>query len=185
LIATATQNNPKTQQAFLPTLPHLLTIISDRSIPSSVNVKALYAVSCLTRDSESGTSQFVSLDGLSTVRHCLAAEDTKLVVKALFMLMSYYATAQGEVKDKLVSELPTLVPELVSLAKTSRNDEVKGHALSTLVSMVTHHQVAVLECKKEEVGLQSVLSQLSQSLSPEEHEEELTYIKTLKDTCFS
>ena len=46
LIATATQNNPKTKEAFLPTLPHLLTILNDRGLPSSVGVKALYAVSC-------------------------------------------------------------------------------------------------------------------------------------------
>ena len=36
--------------------------------------------------------------------------------------------------------------------------------------MVTHHQVAVVECRKEELGLQSVLSQLTHSLSPEDHE---------------
>ena len=46
LIATATQNNPKTQEAFLATLLRLLTILNDRSYPSSVGVKALYAVSC-------------------------------------------------------------------------------------------------------------------------------------------
>ena len=46
LIATATQNNPKTQEAFLATLPRLLTILNDRSYPFSVGVKAVYAVSC-------------------------------------------------------------------------------------------------------------------------------------------
>ena len=72
--------------------------------------------------------------------------------------------------EKLVSELPTLVPELVSLVKTGKNDEVRGHALSALVTMVTHHREAVKECQREEVRLQSVLVQLSQSLSAEDHE---------------
>ena len=72
--------------------------------------------------------------------------------------------------EKLVSELPTLVPELVSLVKTGKNDEVRGHALSALVTMVTHHREAIKECQKEEVGLQSILVELSQSLSAEDYE---------------
>jgi hypothetical protein len=62
--------------------------------------------------------------------------------------------------DRLVDELPALVPELVSLVRAGGSDEVKGHALSTLVAMVTHHQEAVLECGKEEVGLKSALTDL-------------------------
>ena len=54
----------------------------------------------MTRDYEPGLTQFLSLDGMATVRHCLAAEETKLVIKTLFMLMSYYSTARGEVKGQ-------------------------------------------------------------------------------------
>ena len=71
--------------------------------------------------------------------------------------------------DKLVAELPSLVPELISLVKTGRN-EVKGHALSALVTMVTRHHEAVAECRKEEFGLRSHLTQLSSSLSASDHE---------------
>ena len=72
--------------------------------------------------------------------------------------------------DRLVDELPALVPELVSLVRAGGSDEVKGHALSTLVAMVTHHQEAVLECGKEEVGLKSALTDLAEIWSAEEHE---------------
>ena len=70
----------------------------------------------------------------------------------------------------MIIELPFLVPELVNLIRTGVNDEVKGHALSGLVTMVTHHQRAIEECKRDEIGLKSVLLTLSQSLSPEDHE---------------
>ena len=71
---------------------------------------------------------------------------------------------------RLAAELPTLVPELVSLVRAGGSDEVKGHALSTLVTMATHHQEAVLECGKEEVGLKSALTDLAEIWSSEEHE---------------
>lgn len=72
--------------------------------------------------------------------------------------------------DRLVAELPSLVPELVSLVRAGGSDEVKGHSLSALVTMVTHHQEAVVECRKEEVGLKSVLTELAATWSAEEHE---------------
>ena len=110
----------------------------------------------------------------------------------------------------LVAELPTLVPELVSLVRAHGSDEVKGHALSALVTMVMHHRVAVRECRMEGEGLKSVLSDLASSWSSDDHEvqkdftlnpfyttfpinahhltflaqDELAAIKTLTDTCF-
>ena len=54
----------------------------------------------LTRDFDSGLRELLSQDGLTSVRHCLAAEEVKLVVKVLFMVMSYYSTAEGEVKGQ-------------------------------------------------------------------------------------
>jgi hsp70-interacting protein len=184
LIAAATQNNPKTQEAFLATLPRLLTILNGRSFPASVAVKALYAVSCLTRGYDAGVIRLLSLDGMATLHLCLAAEDPKLVVKTLFMMMSFYSTAQGEVKELLVAQLSTLVPELVNLVKSGRNEEVKGHALSALVTMVTHHPEAVQECRKEGLGLKNVLSQLTGSLSPEDQEEELAAVNAIMTICF-
>ena len=73
--------------------------------------------------------------------------------------------------DKLTSELPSLVPELVSLVRAGVNNEVKGHALSALVTMVTHYKEAVVECRRGEVGLESALSDFEQSLSPEDQHE--------------
>ena len=60
----------------------------------------------------------------------------------------------------------------MSLVRAGSSDEVKGHGLSTLVTMVTHHQEAVLECRKEEeVSLKSALTQLAAVWSGgEQHE---------------
>ena len=54
----------------------------------------------LTRESQSGLTRFISLDGMATLRRCLAAEEAKLTIKTLFMLSSYYSMSEGEVKGQ-------------------------------------------------------------------------------------
>ena len=46
VIATASQNNPACQEAFLPSLPRLLAVVDDSALPDVARVKGLYAVSC-------------------------------------------------------------------------------------------------------------------------------------------
>ena len=46
LVATATQNNPLCQSAFLSTMPRLLTLLDCSDVPSGTRIKALYAISC-------------------------------------------------------------------------------------------------------------------------------------------
>ena len=60
----------------------------------------------LTRGYDKGVERLLSLgDGLATIRLCLAAENQKMVVKTLFLLMSYFSTTQGEAKGKIISNL--------------------------------------------------------------------------------
>ncbi len=46
LIATASQNNLRCQQAFSRTTSKLLQVVGNSAVESSVRTKALYAVSC-------------------------------------------------------------------------------------------------------------------------------------------
>lgn len=46
LVATATQNNPLCQSAFLSTMPRLLSLLDSSDVPSGTRIKALYAMSC-------------------------------------------------------------------------------------------------------------------------------------------
>lgn len=46
LVATAVQNNPVCQQAFIPALPRLLEVVDNTSMSDGARVKALYAISC-------------------------------------------------------------------------------------------------------------------------------------------
>ena len=55
----------------------------------------------LTRSYGPGVERLLSLDGLATLRLCLAAEDLKMVVKTLFLLTSYFSPSQGEVKGQI------------------------------------------------------------------------------------
>ena len=54
----------------------------------------------MTRSYTPGVERLLSLDRLATLRLCLGAEDTKMVVKTLFILMSYFSPAQGEVRGE-------------------------------------------------------------------------------------
>ena len=55
----------------------------------------------LTRGYDKGVERLLSLgDGLATIRLCLAAENQRMVVKTLFLLMSYFSTTQGETKGQ-------------------------------------------------------------------------------------
>ena len=47
----------------------------------------------LTREYESGLLEMLRLDGLPVLLHCLHSEVKKLVIKSLFMIMSYYSPA--------------------------------------------------------------------------------------------
>ena len=70
----------------------------------------------------------------------------------------------------LADKLTSLVSELVSILKGCRgDDELLGHVVSTLRTLVLNHPAAVEECQRAEHRLQDILQGTLDMWSPSEH----------------
>ena len=70
-----------------------------------------------------------------------------------------------------MDKLASLVSELVSILKGCHgDDELLGHVLSTLNTLVANHPAAVQECLRTEHQLQEILQEKLKGWSLSEHE---------------
>jgi len=88
LIAELSQNNPYIQGVICEctnVLPTLLNALRHDECPE-VKIKALYAISCITRESAIGYGNFQQYNGLEALRSALETGCDKLRTKAAFLL---------------------------------------------------------------------------------------------------
>jgi len=182
LIATLVQNNPYCQEKALEfnLLPLLLNVI-DTDSSSEVRTKALYALSCLTRDVEAAQEVFVKHDGFSVLIRAMQGDVDKLQVKAAFMLNSM-CVSQPKYKDTLC-ELG-MVEQLASLLQLEHNSSHE-HLMGALASLARDHQRVMAECRRPELGLRELLQQRMDFLKgKEEYLEEYQHCEELQKLCF-
>ena len=75
-----------------------------------------------------------------------------------------------------MDKLASLVSELVSILKGCHgDDELLGHVLSTLNTLVANHPAAVQECLRTEHRLQEILQEKLKGWSLSEHEVSILY----------
>jgi len=183
LIAELTQNNQYCQQAaaeleFIPLLLHLL----DNDEDSGVRVKALYALSCLTRHNQDGLKEFNERDGFSSLMRAMQSSTERLRIKSSF-LVSCLTDEMPAIKDTLCNM--GFVEQLVALIKLE-HDSSHEHLLSALCSLVSNHKQSISECRRPELQLEETLrTRINDLAGQEEYLEVVNYCQQLLDVCFS
>ncbi|KAK0048059.1 hsp70-binding protein 1 [Biomphalaria pfeifferi] len=178
LLGNLSQNNPVAQTALLTLklLPVFLHMIDSDPNPT-VQIKALYAVSCLVRNNSDAQTQLLAHDGLPVLLCALHSEEEKLRVKATFMISSI-CSSNPALKDSLVEV--GVVEKLVTLLKGEEHGHTHEHILSALLTIVTDHVVAWNKCCSGEMGLKTFLTQRIQFLEgKEQFKEEKEYAEQL------
>nr|CAG4642075.1 EOG090X0EEI [Eurycercus lamellatus] len=165
LIACITQNNPYCQAQILKedVLPTLLKMVEDDNCPEA-RVKALYAISCLTRDSEEAQNTLVSMDGFSSLLRALQSSIEKLRVKAAFMLKCL-CIENPSFKDILCDM--GFVEQFVALLQRE-HDSTHEHLLAALLTMSEDHPRSTVECRRPELLLRELLENRIESIADED-----------------
>ena len=170
------QNNPYCQQRFLEEgfLQKLLDQL-DKDTDPHCQVKALYAVSCLVRESKEGLAKLAELDGWSVLVRALQRDDSKLRTKGCFFIGAV-ATAAPEMVGEMVST--GLVLHLAALLEAP-HELSHEHVLRAMLTLVQGSSVA----KSEARSVQGLSSRLEERLREvggrEEGEESEDYCRQL------
>ncbi|KAJ8251049.1 hypothetical protein GJAV_G00216670 [Gymnothorax javanicus] len=182
LLASCAQNMPEVQCHLLglEALPKLLRLVDTDPQPT-VRVKALYAVSCLVREQESGLKRFLSLDGFSVLMRGMQSDNEKLRTKSAFLLVNLL-TAHPEHRESVLSM--GMVQQLVSVLR-SPHSSFHEHVLGALCCLVDDCAQGLKDCRCPELGLEELLSHKTQELQGrEECQEELEFCERLLAACF-
>jgi len=141
LVAELGQNNPYCQEKLLDHLATFLNLL-DTDMDPQVQVKALYAISCLVRDNTSGLARFSELDGWSAVIRAVMREDenNKLRTKACFLITSAAEVEGSTVVTEMVSR--GLVSQLVMVLTSQSHQLSHEHLLKALTVLVTRSEEA-------------------------------------------
>lgn len=118
LLAVCVQNNPYCQKAAMEMniLPKLITLL-ETDPSDKVKIKALYAISCLTRDFPPAEEAFLKSDGFSILMRAMQGENDKLITKSAFMLRNMLVLNPSH---KLTLMKMGFIEQLVGLYKLLR-----------------------------------------------------------------
>ncbi|KAG8226359.1 hypothetical protein J437_LFUL007716 [Ladona fulva] len=194
VIAELCQNNPYCQEkavefGLIPTLLKLL----DQSSDDSTRVKALYAISCIVRDSRDALHKFLQHDGFSVLLRAMQSDVDKLKIKASFLLTSL-CSQNPDIIDMLCQM--GFVEQLAALVIQQQNPEYDydnsgggrslEHLLSALITLIRNREAAQNECRRPGLGLrQSLENHLKTISGKEEFREEGEYCIELLKLIFS
>ncbi|KHJ47172.1 HEAT repeat protein [Trichuris suis] len=162
LVGELCQNNPYCQQALASAhfLPVLLKILSEDSA-ESVRLKALFALSSLTRGNEPVERLFCQLDGISKLVYQLSFP--RLAVKACFMLANILDALP---EYKAVACENQAMEMLLELCIEANDTTLQEQALNALLAVVSSCPEALKRAKENETSIRSkldtILNQLNQ-----------------------
>ncbi|XP_077411977.1 hsp70-binding protein 1 [Vanacampus margaritifer] len=182
LIAVCAQNMPQVQAHLLKisALPKLLQLTDSDPHPT-VRVKALYAVSCLVREQDTGLEAFLSHDGFSMLMRGMQSEHEKLQTKSAFLLVNLL-TSHPEHKDTVVSM--GMVQQLVSVLRAPHSP-FHEHVLGALCCLVEDCVKGLTDCRDPSLGLDELLRLRARELhGKEESREEVEFCERLRMACF-
>merc|ERR1712107_350253 len=157
LIAEISQNNPYCQDQFISDqFLELLLHQLDSDDDDQCQVKALYAISCISRDSASSLSTLTSLDAWSVLLRAVQRDNVKLVTKGCFFLTSAVSTSE-EVLSTV--EAMGMVIQLVGLlAQTDHVEQHHEHVLGGLRALLTRSSAARDQARHQDLSLEFIPS---------------------------
>ena len=172
LIAEISQNNPYCQEAFISEgFLELLLQQLDSDSDDQCQVKALYAMSCVTRDSAVSLARLTALGGWSVVLRAVQRDNVKLVTKGCYLLSSAMVTSQTVLSHVLSMDI---VLQLAGLLHTNIGLHHE-HILAALRSLLTHSEEAREQARGEQLGLETLL--LTRRAELKDQEEYVEYVE--------
>ena len=179
MIAEISQNNPYCQDQFISDqFLELLLHQVDSDDDDQCQVKALYAISCISRDTASSLSTLTSLDAWSVLLRAVQRDNVKLVTKGCFFLTSAVNTSE-EVLSTV--EAMGMVIQLVGLlAQTDHVEQHHEHVLGALRALLTRSSAARDQARHQDLSLETLLTERMVSVrSDEEHREYVDHCETV------
>ncbi|XP_068672206.1 hsp70-binding protein 1-like [Montipora foliosa] len=183
-LAVCVQNNSYCQKAalemnILPVLTNLLQ--SDQS--EQVQVKALFAISSLTRAFQPGEDAFLRDDGFSLLMKAMQDDSDKLVTKSAFMLWNMLL-ANPSHKDTLFKM--GFIEQLVGLLHKPQKSSHE-HIIRLLGDFLNDYPQSIDECRRPEFQLEKLLEAKITFMVEEDadrYEEAIINCKKVLRMCF-
>lgn len=184
VLAELCQNNPYCQQIVSGTdLMEQLLHLLDKDEEYSVQIKALYAISCNIREFDEGRARFLALRGLRVVFRAFQRPNEKLLMKATFLL-DYIITREGpKVREELIRMdiIPVLAHHIMQERKPSHQ-----YILSLMWLLVLDNPAALDIYTNPELDLARILdNHITAHITKEECKEELEHCRMLLEEMSS
>nr|CAG4644337.1 EOG090X0EEI [Lepidurus arcticus] len=181
LIATLTQNNPYCQKHILQAdlLPVLLKMTEEDS-SKAASVKAVSAISCLCRNNLEAQQELGRCDGILTLIRLLQTDNERMRNKTAFFLAALCQENATYCNDMCSKGL---VEQIANLLQKER-DASHEHLISALVTLVGCTPQALLECRRSDLMLETVLKSCIENADPESNMEEIEGCRQLLALAF-
>ena len=143
VLGSCAQNNPFCQEKLLEAkmLPVFIEMIADAD--TAVAAKALFALSCLIRENEKCLKKFIVVNGFDALAsHCLGSEQTKLHMKAVFLMRALCASQSS---CHMYLSKASVVNQLCELLCVTVADESLIDQLLQLILMLATRAKNVVE----------------------------------------
>ncbi|XP_001628934.2 hsp70-binding protein 1 [Nematostella vectensis] len=184
LVATVGQNNPYSQAVLVQMgIVQTLLKLIDADSCEKTRIKAMYALSCMTRGFPAAEAVFLKHDGLSVLMRAMHSDTEKLKLKATFM-MRHFLLADSVDKDIFVNM--GMVEQFVSLLQEVK-DDFKEHVTEALLLLAKRSQHAISECRREELALKAAIEARRQALVADRdgNQDEIENCDELLKLCFA
>ena len=154
LIAEISQNNPYCQDKFIE--EHFLELLLnqvDTDSDEMCQVKAMYAISCISREHPKALTKLGSLDGWSVLLRAIQRDNVKLTTKGC-----YFLTSAVTVSDSVAQHLLEMgmITQLAGILHTDFGPHHE-HVLAALRSLMVRLPAAKEQARSPSLGLESLL----------------------------
>ena len=167
LMAEISQNNTYCQEKFVNEgFIQLLLQQLDSDSDSQCQVKALYAISCIARDSPETLTKLGDSDGWSVVLRAVQRDNVKLVTKGCFFITASVVASSLAARQMLDMGMVTQLAGLLAQEFSPHHEQV----LAALRALMNSFQEAKEQAK--EAGLERLLLQRREELRGQEEFEE-------------
>ena len=169
LMAEISQNNAYCQEKFVNEgFIQLLLQQLDSDSDDQCRVKAMYALSCIARESPETLAKFGDSDGWSVVLRAVQRDSVKLVTKGCYFITASVGTSSLAARQMLDMGMVTQLAGLLAQEFRPHHEQV----LAALRALMNSSQVAKEQAKEAGLGLERLLLQRREELRGQEEFEE-------------
>mgnify|MGYP001322759169 CR=1 FL=1 len=140
----------------------------DSDSDDQCRVKAMYAISCIARESPETLAKFGDSDGWSVVLRAVQRDSVKLVTKGCYFISASVGASSSAARQMMDMGMVTQLAGLLAQEFRPHHEQV----LAALRALVNNSQEAKEQAKEAELGLERLLLQRREELRGQEEFEE-------------